>query len=120
VVSHVRIAEVGCDIQAARVPTAGADLLLGFDLAVTLQDAAFSKIARGRTHAILNTHETITGAFTRDAEWTQPTDTMRKAIKAVTGDDRAAAFDATGVAIARLGDSIAANLLVLGLRFSAA
>jgi indolepyruvate ferredoxin oxidoreductase len=117
VVSHVRLAGSPDRIAAARVSHAGADLLLGFDLAVALQTPAFSTLAPGRTRAVLNTHETVTGAFTRNPDMVQPTQEMVAAIRRSIGDNRVEAFDATLLATSLLGDSIATNLLVLGFAF---
>jgi len=114
VVSHIRIGGSSQDLPAAHVPSASADVLLGFDLAVTLQDAAVSRIAPGRTRVILNTHETITGAFTRNPDLRQPTDEMVAAIRCAAGEVQTDAFDATLTATSLLGDSIATNLFILG------
>jgi indolepyruvate ferredoxin oxidoreductase len=117
VVSHLRIASDAAYLHAARVPSTGANLLLGFDLAVTLQDSAVDKISPGHTQVILNTHETITGAFTRNTELRQPTAEMVAVLERMAGESRVAAFDAVGVAVKYLGDSIASNLLVVGYAF---
>jgi len=114
VVSHIRIGRSAEDLLAARVPTAAADLLLGFDLAVTLQDTAFSTIAPDRTHVILNTHETVTGAFTSNPDLVQPTQGMIAAIRRAAGAAHTEALDATLLATSLLGDSIATNLFLLG------
>jgi indolepyruvate ferredoxin oxidoreductase len=117
VVSHVRIAPSPGEIPSARVPTASADLLLAFDLAVALQDTAFRTIRAGHTYAILNTHESITGAFARNPDMQQPTRDMVRALAGVVGEPRTEAFDATVLATSLFGDSIATNLFVLGYAF---
>jgi indolepyruvate ferredoxin oxidoreductase len=117
VVSHVRIARSSEEILSARVPTARADVVLGFDLPVTIQDTAFRTIQPGKTRVILNTHETITGAFMRDPDMTQPTREMVSAIREVAGEANTDTFDATLLATGLVGHSIGTNLLVLGYAF---
>lgn len=117
VVTHLRIGTSQEDIPAARVPTAGAHLLLGFDLPVTLQDQAFGKIAAGRTTVIVNTHETATGAFTRNPDLVQPTSEMLAAIETQAGANFVESLDATALATALCGDSIATNLFLAGYAF---
>lgn len=117
VVTHVRLARHSADIDATRVRTAGAHLLLGLDLAVALQPAAFSRIAANRTHVILNTHETITGAFTRSPDLRQPTQEMLAAVVKRVGADRVESLDATRLATALIGDSIATSVFALGFAF---
>ncbi|NYZ15828.1 indolepyruvate ferredoxin oxidoreductase family protein [Azospirillum sp. RWY-5-1] len=117
VVTHVRIAADPAAIQAVRVPTAGADLLLGCDLVVALHDGTVAKMAPGRGHAILNTHETITGDFPRDPDAAIPTGAMVEALRDMLGRESVDAFDATALATRLMGDSIATNLFMLGYAY---
>ncbi|CAO3359874.1 Indolepyruvate ferredoxin oxidoreductase, alpha and beta subunits [Azospirillum palustre] len=117
VVTHVRIAGTPDAIQAVRVPTGGADLLLGCDLVVALHDGTLSRVAPGQGRAILNTHETITGDFTRNSDARLPTDDMVRALVEALGADRVEAFDATALATGLMGDSIATNLFLLGYAY---
>jgi indolepyruvate ferredoxin oxidoreductase len=117
VVSHIRIGLGAEPIHSVRVPTGGADLVLALDAAVSLQDLAFSKIAPGHTQVLLNTHESITGAFMRDPDMQQPTPDMVAAITDRAGADHTEAFDITELATALRGDSIAMNLFALGYAF---
>jgi indolepyruvate ferredoxin oxidoreductase len=117
VVSHIRLAPSAQALPSPRVPTEGADLLLGCDLLVAGQPQTISKIAANVTTVVLNTHETITGAFTRDPDLAQPTAPLVEALTAMAGRERTHAFDATGLATQLAGDSVAANLLLLGYAF---
>jgi indolepyruvate ferredoxin oxidoreductase len=117
VVSHIRLAPSVQMLPSPRVPTEAADLLLGCDLLVTGQSQTIGKIAPNATTVVLNTHETITGAFSRDPDLVQPITALVDSLTAIAGRDRTHAFDATDLAVQLAGDSVAANLLLLGYAF---
>src|SRR5204863_1060367 len=117
VLSHVRIAETPEQIHAVRLASGGADLLLGCDLVVSAGTEALSKLGAGRTHAIVNSHETITGDFTRNPDLPFPTGDLEGAIAGAAGAERTEFLDATGLATGLLGDAIATNLFMLGYAY---
>ncbi|MBV9151667.1 MAG: indolepyruvate ferredoxin oxidoreductase family protein [Alphaproteobacteria bacterium] len=117
VLSHVRIAEKPEQIHAVRLASGGADLLLGCDLVVSAGTEALSKLGAGKTRAIVNRHETITGDFTRNPDLPFPTRDLENSIASATGADRAEFLDATGLATGLLGDAIATNLFMLGYAY---
>ena len=117
VVSHVRFAKAPGDIHAVRVAAGGARLLLGCDLVVAASFDALAKVTKGVTHAVVNTHESPTGAFTRDADLTFPGEPLRQAVSGATGADHADFLDATGLATALFGDSIASNMFMVGYAY---
>jgi len=114
VVSHVRVARMQDDIKAVRIPAGEADLLLGADLVVTTTYEAMGKVARGRTNAVVNEAEVPTAAFILDPDAKFPTTAMKAKIRDEAGDDGCHFIDATSIATALLGDSIASNLFLLG------
>ena len=114
VVSHVRLARAPEDLQAVRISAGGADLVLGCDLVVAAGFEALSKVAAGETHAVINSYETITGEFTRDPDQVFPGADLRRMIAEATGPGRADFLDATRLATALLGNTIATNLFMLG------
>ncbi len=116
VVSHVRIAARQSDIHAVRIPAGDADLLLGCDLAVAASSEALARANAERSYAVVNDAAVPTAEFVRDPDAIFPAGAMRAAIAAeVGGDDRAHFLDATALAHALLGDSIGANLFLLGV-----
>ncbi len=117
VVSHVRFAKAPGDIHAVRVAAGGARLLLGCDMVVAASFDALAKVTKGVTHAIINTHESPTGNFTRDADLTFPGQDLRDAVSGATGTDHADFLDATGLATALFGDSIASNMFMVGYAY---
>ena len=117
VLSHLRIAARPDDIHAVRIADDGARLLLGCDLVVSAGAEALSKVQSGRTQAIVNAHETITGDFTRSPDLAFPGGDLRYAIAAAAGAENAEFIDATRLATGLLGDSIATNLFMLGYAY---
>ena len=114
VISHVRIGATPEALHAVRLAAGGADVLLGCDLVVSASTDALAKLEPGRSRAIVNTHETITGEFTRHPDLAFPTHTLRLSIEAAAGADACDFLAATDLATGLMGDSIATNLFMLG------
>ena len=114
VYSHIRIAKAPDDIAAVRLAAGGADLLLGCDFLVTASPDSLSRVEKGSTRVFVNQTETITGGFTQNPDLKFPTDDTRQALLDAAGTDRIDFLDANRLAVALLGDSIAANLFMLG------
>ena len=102
---HCRIAESPSDISAIRVATGECDTLIGGDLVVSAGAKTLGLMKTGRTRGVVNSHEIITGDFTRNTEFTLPTDQLRLSLEARLGAGLAL-FDASDLARALLGDSI--------------
>jgi indolepyruvate ferredoxin oxidoreductase len=117
VYSHIRIAERPDQIHAVRIAAGNAELLLGCDLVVSASADALTKLEPGYSRAIVNSHEIITGDFTRNPDLVFPSAAMEHSITAATGTDRAEFLDATRLATGLLGDSIASNLFLLGYAY---
>ena len=113
VFSHVKIARAPEDIHAIRVAAGEADLVLGCDLVVAGQKNVLAAAKLGHTGFIVNTAEVYPGEFARDADFRLPTARIRKTISEAAGDN-ARFVDATGIAAALLGNSIGANMFMLG------
>ncbi|MFM7785141.1 MAG: DUF6537 domain-containing protein, partial [Gammaproteobacteria bacterium] len=114
VVSHVRVGARQQDIHAVRVAAGDADLLLGCDLVVSAAEDPLAKVDIDRSHAIVNSFEAPTAAFTRDPDARFPTEAMKAKIREEVGEAKTCFVDATAIATALLGDAIAANLFLLG------
>ncbi|MBV8119748.1 MAG: indolepyruvate ferredoxin oxidoreductase family protein [Alphaproteobacteria bacterium] len=117
VLSHVRIAERPEQIHAVRIAAGNAELLLGCDLVVAASADALTKLEPGYSRAIVNSHEIITGDFTRNPDLVFPTEAMKRSLEAATGPENAEFIDATRLATGLLGDSIASNLFMLGYAY---
>jgi indolepyruvate ferredoxin oxidoreductase len=114
VFSHIRIARRPEDIAAVRIAAGGAHLLLGCDLLVAASTEGLSKLGRGLSRAIVNNAEMITGGFTQDPDLHFPTRASHEALAEATGRSAVDFLDAGRLALSLLGDSIAANLFMLG------
>jgi indolepyruvate ferredoxin oxidoreductase len=114
VTSHVKVARSPADLRAQRIATGEADLVLGCDMLTAGAQDAISKMRPGRTMAIVNLHEQPPGTFAQQADWQYPADEVRALISESVGGEGADFIDATKLATALMGDSIAANLFMLG------
>ncbi|NBD29314.1 MAG: indolepyruvate ferredoxin oxidoreductase family protein [Alphaproteobacteria bacterium] len=110
---HCRIAEAADDIAAIRVATGECDTLIGGDLVVSAGAKTLGLTTTGRTRAVVNSHQIITGDFTRDTEFRLPADRLTVALEARLRD-RLAMFDANDLASHLLGDAIYSNMLIFG------
>jgi indolepyruvate ferredoxin oxidoreductase len=117
VFSHVRLAQRPEDIHAVRLAAGGARLLLGCDIVVAATFDGLAKIAPGGTRAVINTNEAVTGDFTRNPDMEFPLETLKTMIADATGPGATDFIDATRLATALLGDSIATNPFMLGFAY---
>ncbi|MBS0519656.1 MAG: indolepyruvate ferredoxin oxidoreductase family protein [Proteobacteria bacterium] len=117
VISHVRIGASPEALHAVRLGAGGANTLLGCDLVVSASPDALAKLDPGASRAVVNTHETITGEFTRHPDLSFPANTLRLSIEAAAGADACDFVEATRLATGLMGDSIATNLFMLGYAY---
>ncbi|MBK5934935.1 indolepyruvate ferredoxin oxidoreductase [Rhodovulum imhoffii] len=110
---HCRIAERPEDISAIRVATGEADAVVGGDLVVSAGAKTLGLMTTGRTAGVVNNHDIVTGAFTRDPEFRVPSERLEMALQARL-KDRLHLFDATELARCAMGDTIFANMIVTG------
>ncbi len=110
---HLKLARAPGDIDAIRVATGEADALIGCDLVVSAGHQTLGLTTPGRSGAVVDSHETITGEFTRQPDFTLPAGRLKLSLEARLGE-RLTLFDATELARALLGDSIFSNMMVLG------
>jgi indolepyruvate ferredoxin oxidoreductase len=114
VYSHIRIAARPEDIHAVRIAAGEARVVLGCDMIVAASDEAIAKMQAGSTHAVINADVAPTGEFTKDPNLRLPEKDMADAIREACGPNAADFIDATELATALLGDSIATNLFMVG------
>ncbi len=114
VYSHVRVAATPDDIHAIRVSAGKADLVLGCDLVVSGSKKVLGAVRENHTIFVTNTAEVMPGDFARQADFSLPTERLRKAIRSAAGERNAHFFDATRTASALFGNSLGANMFMLG------
>ncbi len=116
VTSHIRITSQREKLYAQRIATGEADLILGCDILTTGAFDSISKMRPGRTRAIVNTDQTPIGTFAQNPDWEFPLESVEALIKESV-DGNVDFIDATKLATALMGDSIATNLFILGYAY---
>jgi indolepyruvate ferredoxin oxidoreductase len=114
VYSHLRIAEQPGDLAAQRIGAGEADLLLAFDLLAALTGDAAPTYTMGRTRVIGNSAVVPTVDFQFDRDLAIDEHQVEATIAARTGAENAYFVDASNLALKLLGDTIGANMFVVG------
>jgi indolepyruvate ferredoxin oxidoreductase len=122
VYSHMRIAERPEDIHAIRVAAGGAHLVLGGDIVVAGNKKVLAAVQDGKTAMVINTSEFMPGDFTRNADFSLPTERLRRAITGSAGQDSRGHplthfVDASRLATALFGSSLGANIFMVGFAY---
>jgi indolepyruvate ferredoxin oxidoreductase len=117
VYSHMRIADRSEDIHAIRIAAGGADLVLGGDIVVAGNKKVLAAVQHGRTAMVINTAEFLPGDFTRNADFSLPTERLKRAIVADAGREKVHFIDATYTATALFGNSVGANIFLVGYAY---
>lgn len=125
--SHIRIARRQEALHAPRIAEGEANLLLGCDLVVSANAETLSKLRQGLSQALVNSEESLTSAFVRNfarqaetgdlqqhPDTRFPTSGMNGQIREAVGEGQAEFIDASHLATALMGDSIATNTFMLG------
>ena len=112
--THIRLSHKTEDINSARINAGMADLIVGCDMLVAGGDLALSTADANRTKAVVNTHKTITGDFTRNPDMQYPSETLQQRLRDTLGAENVTFINATEIATRLLGDSIASNLFLVG------
>ncbi len=115
VFSHIRIAATPERLRTQRIGRGEADLLLAFDMIAALSPEAAATLAPGRTRAIVNDEVTPTVAFQFDRDTRQEPEILRSRLDRLLGDGALTHVNATALASRLMGDTIGANLLLVGM-----
>jgi indolepyruvate ferredoxin oxidoreductase len=117
VYSHMRIAERPEDIHAIRIAAGAADLVLGGDIVVAGNKKVLAAVKHGSTEMVINVTEFLPGDFTRNADFSLPTERLKRAILADAGAQKTHFVEATRAAEALFGNSVAANIFLVGYAY---
>ena len=117
--SHLQIAKQQSDIKSSRLGAGGASLILGCDFVTTASKKTMELAAEGKTSVIVNLHEQMTGGFTRDLNFKFPALDLKATIKNRVGNNKVDFVEATKIATALMGNSIASNMFMLGYAYQA-
>ncbi len=113
VTSHVRLADAGLAIAAQRIPMGEATLVIACDMLVAASLDVLRLMRGGHTRAVINAHAQPTGRFAQAPDWQFPDAQARRRIDAAL-DGAVQYLDVNRLAQAILGDTLAANALLLG------
>ncbi|MEO4002053.1 indolepyruvate ferredoxin oxidoreductase family protein, partial [Mesorhizobium sp. CAU 1732] len=114
VFSHVRIARSTGDIHSQKLGRGESDVLLAFDLVAALSAESSATLASGKTLALVNSDVSATAAFQFNRDAKVDNSLLQMRLKRLIGEDAVTPIDATALALALLGDSIAANMFMVG------
>jgi indolepyruvate ferredoxin oxidoreductase len=114
VVSFIRLADEPRNINQVRIEQASADALIGGDIVVSSSPRASSRFRKGHTRAMLNTAEMPTADFVQYRDANLRVSDRVNAIRDIVGDDNVMTADANALAEQLLGNTIYANVLLLG------
>jgi len=117
VFSYIRFSEKPEDIHAIRVAAGRADLVLGGDIVVAGTKKVLATVKHGATQMVINTDEFLPGEFTRNADFSLPSERLKRTIVADAGADKAHFVDASRIANALFGQSIGANMFLVGFAY---
>jgi indolepyruvate ferredoxin oxidoreductase len=114
VISYIRIGTEPAAINQVRIEEARADALIGCDLVVSSSPRASVAYDEGYTRALVNTAEMTTADFVKHRDANMQAAERVAAIGRVVGKDNLATLDANALAEKLLGNSIYANVMMLG------
>ncbi|NWG23911.1 MAG: indolepyruvate ferredoxin oxidoreductase family protein [Pseudorhodoplanes sp.] len=117
VYSHIRIANRPEDIHAIRMAAGGCDVVLGGDIVVAGNKKVLAAVRHGATKIVANMAEVLPGDFTRNADFSLPTERLKRALVSAAGRENVSFVEATRLATALMGNSIAANIFLVGYAY---
>ena len=117
VISHVRLSEHPGIIQQPRIPCNGGDLLLAGDLIMACSDEAVEILNSQRSAIVSNTYLQPTAEQIADGDISYDGQAMKRLLTQRAKEGSADFFNATQLAQQLTGQSIAANLFLLGYAF---
>ncbi len=116
VVTHVRIDKEPGFLHSTRIPLT-ADMVLGCDLAVTCEDDAIELMSHGKTQVFVNTFRSSAAEFIKNPDLVFPKHDIETKLATAVGEAALHLIAATELTIKFLGDSIYANIFLLGFAF---
>ncbi|WP_374583216.1 indolepyruvate ferredoxin oxidoreductase family protein [Pseudoduganella sp.] len=115
VLSFVRLAASPADLNQVRIDVRQADLLLACDLVVAASPEALQTLQHGHTRLALNSHAIPNASFVRDPDANLHADALLEKVRHAAGGSDSATCDAQALAEYFFGDTICANIVMLGM-----
>jgi indolepyruvate ferredoxin oxidoreductase len=117
VMSHIRIGRSAAALNAPRIGTGEADVILGFDNVVTVSPKALRTLDTRRSHVVVDSHFTPTASFVRNPSAALHADLPLAELRRRLDAERLVTLDASHLAETYFGDAIASNILLTGHAF---
>ena len=114
VLSFVRFAARDEWLNQVRIDTQQADVLLACDMVVGASADALQTVRHGRTRIVVNTHAIPNASFVGNPDADLHADALVDKMRHAAGAERMSSCDAQALAAKFLGDTIGANILMLG------
>ena len=114
VLSYVRVADIPSRLNQVRIDTQQADAILACDMVVGASNDALQTAKHGRTRILVNTHEIHTASFVHDPDADLHVDDLLAKMRHAVGEELVTACDAQRLSQQLLGDTIAANICMMG------
>lgn len=118
VLSYIRLGEHPDSIHQVRIDQQAADALIGCDIVVSASPKASASYRKG-TRAVLNLAEMPTGDIVRIRDASLNTDQRLRVIQNAIDDQNIPCVNANQLAEALLGDTVFANMIMLGMAWQA-
>ncbi len=113
VFSHLKIADHIADLGAQKLGLGDAQLLMGFDLVASIADDALRTVS-SRTHVVGNSDVTATAMFQFNRNATVDESLLLRKLQDKASDSTVYMVDATSIATTLLGNTIGANMFLVG------
>ncbi|WP_020560722.1 indolepyruvate ferredoxin oxidoreductase family protein [Thiofilum flexile] len=114
VLSHVQIAQEPSQLNASKIATGEANLIIGCDAIVSASAEALSLILQGLTQGVINSSATPTAEFITNQRWAFPGASITQDLQTSMGAGVAEFLNANELALKLLGDTLFANTMLLG------
>jgi indolepyruvate ferredoxin oxidoreductase len=113
VTSHLRLGD-GAHRHSPRIPNGDVDLVIGADPMVVAIPETLAKLGEGRSAVILNRFVAPNALFTRDPDLDLRFGPLLEKVRPHANADKLYGVDATKLASVMLGNTVGANLLLVG------
>ncbi|HEX2542544.1 MAG TPA: indolepyruvate ferredoxin oxidoreductase family protein [Caldimonas sp.] len=115
VLSFVRLARDAAALNQVRIDAQQADAVLACDVVVAASADALQTVRRGRTRVLANTHEIPVAESLSNPDASLRVDALLEKIEFAAGAERVETMDAQSLAEDFLGDTIASNIIAMGM-----
>ena len=115
--SFLRIYNNPKEVSTIRLSYNDTNLLLGCDLLVSNDEDVLLTLNESSTKAIVNSNEVMTGEFTRNINFSLPSDKLKNNLIKILGNDNINFIPSNQIAKEILGDTIASNMFNVGCSY---